>query len=330
MLEIDGSQGGGQLLRSSLALSALTGKPFIITNIRSKRDSPGLKAQHSKCVEAVQQLCDATVEGNFVGSTELKFVPGKLNPKSLEIDIGTAGSITLLLQSLLLPCMFGGKRIKLTVKGGTDVQWSMPIDYFREVVMHYFRPYCDLDLRILNRGFYPKGQGCIELKFKQNEFREPLNLVERKGDIIVNGIACSSKDLMINQVSERMGNGAKQLLSKYLPRMRHEYTVTESTGCVITVWVRFGERFVLGADDLGEIRKPAELVGKIAADRLLKEIDSGACVDHHCADNLIPLMGIVGGKIHVSEITEHTKTNIAVTEMFTGKKFVIDGNVIQV
>src|SRR3990172_7190118 len=137
MIVLDGSMGeaGGQIARTALALSSLTGQAFKITRIREARKDPGLKAQHVHCVKALQQLCSAKSEGAEIGSRELLYIPGKISAKNLTVDIGTAGSITLLLQAVLLPCMFAQKTHTLELIGGTDTAWSMPLDYFSPVLL---------------------------------------------------------------------------------------------------------------------------------------------------------------------------------------------------
>ncbi|MBS3176870.1 RNA 3'-terminal phosphate cyclase, partial [Candidatus Woesearchaeota archaeon] len=168
MIEIDGSHGeaGGQIVRTALALSVLCGKAFRITNIRQGRPEPGLKAQHVQCIEALKKLCVCDVEGATLGSSTLTFTPGKFLPKNIEVNIGTAGSITLLLQSILLPCMFASKPITLKIMGGTDVKWAMPVDYFKEVLVPQLRRYCDIDIKVIKRGYYPKGGGVVEISFR--------------------------------------------------------------------------------------------------------------------------------------------------------------------
>lgn len=355
MLEIDGNylEGGGQIVRTALALSALTGMPFHVVNIRSGRKDSGLKAQHLHAIKALQELCGASVAGAFEGSAELAFIPKKLKPKKLEIDIGTAGSITLLLQALLLPLIFALKKCSLVITGGTDVAWSCPADYYSHVLMPQLERFAKIKFSIKKRGYYPKGGGVCEIKIKPlhsntfdafDEFVQSLkvqsiNLVEQGTLIKIQGICNASIDLMERKVAERMTDSAKSILSKYkVPvEMRTEYAQTLSTGCSITLYavcsldpddVIVQNRRIIGADALGDVSVPAETIGKRAAEKLISALDSGAAVDEHLADNLIPFLGLVGGAIKTNNITNHTKTNIYVVEAFLGKRFDIKDNVV--
>ncbi|MFB6216275.1 MAG: RNA 3'-terminal phosphate cyclase, partial [Candidatus Aenigmatarchaeota archaeon] len=134
MIEIDGSRGGGQILRTALTLSSILGKPFEMKNIRGNRDSPGLKAQHLKAVNATSELCGADVEGNRKGSTEVRFVPGDIKHSSLEVEIETAGSISLLFQALQLPAAHAKKTVDIDVTGGaTFGKWAPTLPYVENV-----------------------------------------------------------------------------------------------------------------------------------------------------------------------------------------------------
>jgi RNA 3'-terminal phosphate cyclase (GTP) len=356
MIILDGSsgEGGGQIVRTALALSSLTGQPFRVTNIRSGRQEPGLKAQHVHCVKALQQLCGAKADGAEVGSTELLYVPGKIAAKNLTIDIGTAGSITLLLQAVLLPCMFGQKTHTLTLIGGTDTEWSMPIDYFTNVLIPQYKRLCGLDVKVLKRGYYPKGGGMVQLtikpEIKRNEFEtfeafqsilkhKSFSLIEHGELASIKGTSHASKSLAGAQVAERQASAAKQALAHFkVPiDITVEYADTLSTGSGITLWAIFSKNYDIdvenpvriGADALGAQGKTSEKVGQEAAEKLIKEIESKAPVDSHLADNLIPLLALCKpSSIKTSHITSHTRTNIQVVEAFLGKLFTEKENII--
>jgi len=162
MIQIDGSQGegGGQIARTAMALAVLTGKEFEINNIRTGRKQPGLKAQHLSAIRALEKIAEIKTNGVELSSLELKFKPGKVKKGSYEIDIGTAGSITLLLQAVLLPCMFGSGKISLRVKGGTCGKWQASVDYLQNLLLPFLGRFVKkIEMKILRRGYYPKGAG---------------------------------------------------------------------------------------------------------------------------------------------------------------------------
>tara|TARA_Y100000034_G_scaffold40026_2_gene49314 strand:- start:8214 stop:9317 length:1104 start_codon:yes stop_codon:yes gene_type:complete len=353
MLHIDGSykSGGGQILRTALALSTLTHTAFSIDKIRSGKPKPGLKPQHLTCIKALKMFTNCHTENAEIESEKLEFTPGKITTKSLKIDIRTAGSITLLLQSLLPTLLFCEKKIKLTIKGGTDVSWSTPIDNFNNVILLQLRPYTNsLDLKILKRGYYPRGGGEVELiidpkyklsehstfeKFHQylKEQNKPIQLTEQPHLIKINGIVNATKSLMKANVGERIKKSAQvELKSLGVPiNIRVEYCDSLSDGCGITLWATFSkdkneitEPIILGADSLGKKGKKSEDVGTEAAQKLIKEIKSGAVVDKNTTDNLLPYLALFQGQIKTSQLTNHTLTNIYIIEQFLGKTFNID------
>ena len=331
MFKINGAycEGGGQIVRTALGLSTLTGKAVEIKDIRKGRPKPGLKSQHLHCVKALEQLCNAKTEGAEIGSEFLRYFPGEYKAKNLDIDIGTAGSITLLLQSLLIPCAFG-KPIKLSVIGGTDVKWSQPADYFREVLLPQLRRFADIEFRILKRGYFPKGQGKVEIKIRPTHAfmdAEPFELVKQTELQKIKIFSHASSDLP--DVAERQSKAAYAELMKLGPvEIINETCKSASTGSGISCFAYFDNN-VLGGDCLGERGKRAEHVGQEAARNLIKEINSKAPVDKYLGDNLIPYL-LVGNRIKPSEITNHTKSNIYVVEQFFGNVFEIkEGQVIK-
>ncbi|RLE39189.1 RNA 3'-phosphate cyclase [Candidatus Woesearchaeota archaeon] len=354
MIELDGSygEGGGSIVRQALALSTLTRKPFRVTDIRRGRCKSGLKAQHLHCVKALQELCGAKVKGVNLGSHEIIYIPEKIKAKTLNIDVGTAGSITLLMQSLLLPCIFANRVITIRIKGGTDTRWSMPIDYFKEVLLPQLNRFAEIDCRLEKRGYYPMGGGKVTLKIKPkvsvgdfSEFKEFLGRIHDKHFVIklvkqgqliqIKGVSHAAKILEKADVADRQARAAKMELNKLNApiKIRKEYADVLCAGSGITLWAVFSLQddeidlnnpIRIGADALGERGKPAEKVGTEAGKRLIEEISSGAPVDKHLADNLIPILALVGGRMKVSEISDHTRTNIYVVEKFLDVKFKID------
>ena len=358
MITIDGSHGesGGQIVRTALALSTITQNPFEIHDIRKGRKDSGLKNQHLYCIRALKELCGAVAEGDGLGSTTLKYYPKKIAAKNLDVDIETAGSITLLLQSLLMPAMFASKPITISIIGGTDVKWSMPFDYFNNILLPQLQRFGKIEARLLKRGYYPKGNGKAEIKinpkFKLNDYSnffdfqknlaENVNkydLIEQYNLIQIKGVSHASKDLQNAKVAERQAESAYDLLKKKynIPiKITSEYQETLSTGSGITLWAIFSKNkndidennpIRIGADALGEQGKKAEIVGEEAAIRLIKQIESKSPVDKYLADQILPLMALIGNsKIKVSEITSHCRTNIYTIEQFMGEIFKVDEN----
>ncbi len=344
MIEIDGSflEGGGQIVRTALAISTVIQKPFCVFNIRKGRPKSGLKNQHLYCIKALEKLCNAKTEGAELGSMKLKYVPGKIKGQTISIDIGTAGSVTLLLQSLLLPAFFSNSKVRFKISGGTDVQWSPQFDYFANVVIPQLQRFSEMiEISLVKRGYYPKGGGKVDIKIKPKFSLEKIkeapqiNLIEQYNLIQIKGISHASLDLQKAQVAERQARSARIALGRFnCPiNIRTEYRETLSTGSGITLWAIFSKDLDeidifnpirIGADALGERGKRAEDVGKEAADKLIQEINSKAPVDSHLADNLIPFLALFGGRIKVSKITPHTLTNIYTCEQFLGKIFELD------
>ena len=356
LIKINGNwgEGGGAIARVALALSTITQKPFEIYDIRKGRKDTGLKNQHLYSVKSLQELCNADTEGAELGSLYLKYYPKKIIAKNLNINIETAGSTALLLQALLLPAMFVSKPITITISGGSDTKWSQPFDYFNNVLLPQLQRFAKIEARLLKRGYYPKGNGKIEIKinpkFKLNNFSSfndfhqhlkqslnPYNLIEQYHLIQIKGISHASNGLQNARVAERQAESAQSILkSKYdIPiNIIPEYQDTLSTGSGITLWAIFSKNMNdidennpirLGADALGEQGKRAEIVGEEAAKNLIKEVESKAPVDMHLADQILPFMALIGNsKIKVSEITNHCRTNIYTIEQFLGNIFNID------
>jgi RNA 3'-phosphate cyclase len=336
MIEIDGSfgEGGGQILRTALSLSAITGKECRIFNIRKGREKPGLAYQHLLGAQNLSFLCQGKLEGDFLRSEELKFFPGKIkNTNSFNIKIPTAGSITLLLQSLLPAVIFSSLPTKILIEGGaTDTFFSPTIDYFKYCFSKILEKInIKIELKILNRGYYPEGEARIETKIWPAKIKN-LNLTGRgelKKILIFSG---ASESLKSKNVAERQIAGVKEIFGvlKLPLEEKVEYYGTRCPGSQICLIGEF-ENTIVGTDNLGKLGKRAEDVGKEAALNLLKEQKSNACLDKYLADQILIYLALAKKKswVTVSEVTQHCKTNIWVIEKFLEGKFEIKDNLIK-
>ncbi len=317
-MKLDGSygEGGGQILRTAVALSAVTGEPVEINNIRKNRPKPGLSAQHVKAVESAAALCNGDIIGCSLHSTDLNFIPGKMKGGEYEINIGTAGSITLILQCLMPIAMHSPSAVRLKISGGTDVSWSPTIDYMRFVTLFALsRMGYDGSISLVRRGYYPHGDGCVEAviapaKLKQAEF-------ETNSCSVIQGRSHSSR--LPTHVAQRQASAARKLLQQegFDARIAIETKDKSSTGSGLTLWCGY-----MGGSALGKPGFSAEKVGILAADVILSELKSKAGVDEYLADQLIPYMALAGGgSFTTRNISLHTKTNIWVTEQFLDVKF---------
>ncbi len=328
MIRIDGSygEGGGQILRSTIALSCITGNPVEIFNIRAKRKNPGLRPQHLTGILAAKEITNGKVEGVRVGSRRIVFVPGRIKGGRYRFDIGTAGSVTLLLQTILPIMLLSGKEFEVEVIGGTDVKWSPQIDYYRFVYAEILRKIgFKIEIDLVRRGYYPRGGGKVVVRIPRQDFKKKrIEFVERGNLLKVLGIVHSSFDLKGRKVCERIVKGAKEVIDF---EERIEYCRTYSTGCGITL-VAKSENTVVGADFLCEKSVPAEEIGRRCAEELRREMEYP--IDKHMADHLVLWLSLFGGKFRTSEITEHTRTNIWVCEQMLGVSFEIGDNEISV
>lgn len=338
MIDIPGDylEGGGQILRTATSLSCITKKPIRVFNIRLKRKNPGLKSQHLYTLKALTNLFQAKTQGLELGSKEITFIPNTdlIKEDNLEIDLRTAGAIGLALQPLLLVSAFKSKGISLTLKGGTCGLGAIPVDYYAYVIFPLLSC-CGLkaNLEIIKRGYYPKGAGLVKVKIERIKEPKPILLTQPGPLTYIKGMSIASELLKNRQVAERQAQKASQLLSKKfsLPiTIQTEYAQTLSYGSEINLVAYTENNCILWSDSRGERQKSAEEVGKVAAEKLIKEIESGAAVDFHLADNLVPWLSLLGGSIKTSIISLHTQTNIWVCELFFGKLFEVKDTIISV
>ncbi|ACS34522.1 RNA 3'-terminal phosphate cyclase [Thermococcus gammatolerans] len=327
-VEIDGSygEGGGQILRTAVALSVITGKPVRIHRIRANRPNPGLRPQHLHGILALKELSNARVKGAKVGSTVLEFVPGRAEPKHVKVPIKTAGSITLVLQALLPAMAFIGGSFEIT--GGTDVPWSPPVDYLRNVTLFALEKMgLRAEIELKRRGHYPKGGGLVTGSVEPWESKKPLVALEWNKVDSFAGISHATN--LPAHVAERQAKSAEERLREFFNapvEIETEVSRSLGPGSGIVVWAET-DSLRLAGDALGKRGKPAEVVGREAAEELIEQLTPRKAVDRFLGDQLIPFLAFAGGEIGVAEITNHLVTNVWVVERFLGRTFEVEGEI---
>jgi RNA 3'-terminal phosphate cyclase (GTP) len=328
LIEIDGNycEGGGQILRTAIALAGVTGREIEIANIRAKRDPPGLKNQHLAGVLAAGQLCNASVEGAAVGSERIVFRPGEVTSGGYTVNIGTAGSVTLLLQMLIPIAVHADAKVILRVTGGTNVRWSPSIEYFSEVFLYFLRKMgIHITLESIRYGFYPKGGGKVKVTVWPWEEKNEIEITERGEEKGIKAISIATTHLTNAHVAERQAKAFRRVLPC---KKEVAYVDSYSIGSSIT-GVAYYDHTRLGSCSLGVKGKRAEIVGQEAAKGLRKERRSGAAFDTYMGDQIIPYLGMAGGKITVSAITDHLKTNCWVTEQVLPVNITAEGHTVE-
>lgn len=333
LIEIDGAygEGGGQVLRTALALSCLLQIPFRIDNIRANRRNPGLRPQHLASVKAAQQISNALVEGDRIGSRSLVFRPAGLKGGKYYFDIGqeqgSAGSVSLVFQTVLLPLIFAGERSCLTIKGGTHVPWSPPYHYIDTVFLAALREMgLSAEGELERWGWYPRGEGIVHFAIEPVSAASPI-IRDKMGDLQrVEAISA------VSNLPDHILDRQKKQVLKRLTNEGIKGSCTEirapSTGQGTFVFLNaVGSNWVSGFSSLGARGKRAEEVANDASDEFFAFLSASSPVDEHLADQLVPYMASATGKsrIVVSRITPHLLTNIWITEQFSNARFEVQG-----
>lgn len=329
MIEIDASfgEGGGQILRSALSLSVITGKPMQLRNIRARRPQPGLRPQHLKAVEAAALISEATVSGAEPGSQTLRFEPRRLKGGDYRFDIGTAGSVCLLLQTLYLPLSFAQSPSSLALVGGTHVPWSPCYHYLAwQWLPCLARMGYQVDCTLELAGFYPRGGGLLQVNIAPHQKLSALHLTRRSSLKRIRGLSAVGRlDLSI---ADRQRRQAMEGLSQLGVPVEIEVTEVPSAspGTFIILQAEF-EQSRCGAFALGALHKPAEKVADEAVRELLEDIQSGGAIEAWLADQLLLPLSFVpeNSELSVCRISRHLRTNAALLGYFLPVTVAIEG-----
>jgi len=331
MIDIDGSlgEGGGQVLRSSLTLSMMTGQEMRITNIRAKREKPGLRPQHLNAVQAAAEICGASVEGANIGSQEITFSPGEIRGGKFRFDIGTAGSTSLVLQTVMLPLSKAAKQSIVTIIGGTHVPGSPCFHYLD---FHYlpflWKMGLDVHLRMEQAGFYPRGGGQIRASIEPNKKLLPLTLMERGRLIEIRGISA---------VANLARNIATRQRRQVLGRLGRRYPLNDirvldlpapSPGSLILLLAEF-EKSQACYFSLGEKGKSADKVADDAIASFEAFVATDSAIDQYLADQLLLPLAFASGpsEISTSRVTKHLVTNAEVIGKFLPVEIKMKGEI---
>lgn len=328
MREIDGAIGGGSVLRIGIGLAAAQGESIRIYNIRKSRPKPGLKAQHLAGLQAIAELSQAQVEGAKLGSQEVLFMPGRISQQKLSVQIETAGSVGLALQPLQLACLAAEYPVQVMIEGGgTFGKWAPPLLYLELVNLAGLKRFgYHGEVTVDRQGFYPKGGARVEALFHHPRITGRLDLSEPGRLLRIIGVSLASHHLRRANVAQRQAEAARKLLQRYQVEVsiKTNYADTLSPGSGIVLSAVF-EHTVLGSDALGERGKPAELVGEEAATSLIEDLESGATLDRYMSDQIIPFLGLYGGRFRCPQITAHMETNIELIEQLLERKAELAG-----
>lgn len=331
-VEIDGSQGegGGQILRTSVSLSCILGVPIRITGIRSNRKNPGLRPQHLEAVRSAAGISNSTLRHAEIGSSVIELEPGAPQESvSKRIDVGTAGSVTLIAQTLVPIGIFRRMNLDLEIVGGTDVPASPTIDYLRKLVVPIYRMIGgDVQIDLVRRGYYPKGGGIIRVRVRRARADpkpfEPSTVGEKGNVAVVSASSC----LLPSNITQREVDSASETLRQggIVPSIEQIDSSGESSspGTTILVYRRNESEFV-GASSLGEIGKRAEVVGSEAAGGFLREVVARPNLDSHLSDMVVTLACCVQGTtaFTTTKLTPHLETNLHVASRLTGVEYAV-------
>ena len=322
MITLDGSlgEGGGQVLRSALSLSLVTGEPFKINNIRGKRSKPGLMRQHVTAVEAACVISGSECSGLTVGASELEFRPGRVTPGEYRCAVGTAGSTGLVLQTVLMPLILANGPSRLILEGGTHNMLAPPFDFIERTflpVINRMGP--SVSARIVRHGFYPRGGGRIEVDITPAPL-SPTDCVERGEQFGVSGQAVFTG--LPLEIADRMLARARRDLSDWPDSAFavRELPADQGPGVILMLEAQYANVTEV-VSGFGQLGVPAERLAKTSAARMKGYIEASAFAGPYLADQLVlPFVLAGGGSLTTVKPSQHTLTAIDIAKRFTGRR----------
>ncbi|MDW8042468.1 MAG: RNA 3'-terminal phosphate cyclase [Nitrososphaerota archaeon] len=334
-LVVDGSigEGGGQILRMAVSAAALLSRPVRVVNIRAKRDPPGLRPQHMVAVKGVADLTRGRVEGLSVGSTEIVFYPSTPKSGRFVIDAGTAGSTTLMLQSLLPVASFATGPVEMELRGGTNNPMAPPVEYLNWVLMPVLREMgVKAEIELVRRGFYPRGGGLVRARVEPVRMLRPIDV--GTGRVVrakVFAYSCNLPEHIVERMARRASEGLKRLKvpevaveTEALQSPHPKCSLDPGTGVIVVLELDNG--LAMGFDSLGERGVPAERVADRAVEECARQLRTGAPVDSHLGDQLVIWVALADGRstYRVTELTGHTETAVFIAERVIGARFDVE------
>jgi RNA 3'-terminal phosphate cyclase (ATP) len=330
LVKIDGSQGegGGQILRTAISLSAITGKPIEVSNIRANRTNPGLRPQHMAGIRIIADLFHAKSENLKVGAEWIRFSPSdKFEGGSIKFDIGTAGSIPLILMTVVPAVSLSNNSLQIEVTGGTDVKASPTIDYIKHIVAKsYLSIGPKFSVNVLKRGYYPKGGGVVQCTIKPCKTPGTIELLAT--EYLEPKIISVCSQLPIHVAKRQISSALIALEKKDIRCSNYTASIETSIspGSSILVYSASDFGLYIGGDSIGELGKRAEAVGNEGAMRFLDSTLAEATVDPFLADMLVLPLALSKGRsrYRVGRVTQHLLTSLHVVSQMIGCKYSIE------
>ncbi|SDJ71428.1 RNA 3'-terminal phosphate cyclase [Microbulbifer yueqingensis] len=329
-LTIDGSygEGGGQLSRYAVALAAITRRPLRLVNIRSRRARPGLMPQHLAALRAAAAVGGGALYGDELGSIEVRFTPGRIRGGEYRFDVGTAGSVVLVLQALLPVALHADSPVELTVTGGTDVRMAPPLDYFRMIFLPWLaRMGVRVHIQAARHGYYPRGGGLIRLRVEPCPSPSPLEAATPGRLVRIGGVSHVAH--LPPDIAARMASAASCALAGYEPVQIEERRLGRGdafgSGGALVLVAETGNSF-LGSATVAQRGVPAEELGRQAGQSLRAELEAGAAMDTHACDQLLLYAAQAAGpsRLLVREVSEHSRTVMWLVEQFLPVSFRVE------